>query len=74
MLSYTTMELWGGSAECGEAHEKLATVSATDGSSKVRCMTASPKTGTYSYLIWVLHGGGSHGDVTLCPDAACPGQ
>jgi hypothetical protein len=35
--------------------------------------SAAPKTATFPYLIWVLHGGGNMGDVTFCPDVACPG-
>jgi len=62
------MELWGGSAECGDALELLATHDAGTG---IRCMTASPKTGTYNYLIWVWYTGGTHGDVTLCPNGSC---
>lgn len=75
MLGPGTMELWGGSGECGEAHEMLATVTfpVGGGDMKVRCMNAAPKAGTYPYLIWVLHGAGNFGDVTLCPDVACPG-
>jgi hypothetical protein len=73
-VSGGTMELWGGDGECGEAHEKLATVTfpLSGGPNPVQCMTAAPKTATFPYLIWVLHGGGNFGDVTLCPDVACP--
>jgi hypothetical protein len=66
-----TMELWGGSGECGDAHEHFATVNIPEGGGTgSRCMTAAPKTGTYPYLIWILHTAGGHGDVTLCPDVA----
>jgi hypothetical protein len=62
------MELWGGSAECGDALELLASHDAGTG---IRCMTASPKTGTYNYLIWVWYTSGTHGDVTFCPNGSC---
>jgi hypothetical protein len=69
-----TMELWGGDGECGEAHEKLATVTfpVRGGDTPVQCMTVAPKMGTYPYLIWLTHGGGNMGDLTLCPNVACP--
>lgn len=72
-LGMGSMELWGGTGECGDAHEHFATVTIPPGGvHAIACMTAEPKTGTYPYLIWVLHTAGQHGDVTLCPDAACP--
>jgi len=74
-LGLGTMELWGGTGECGEAHEHFATVSIPEGGGTgSRCMTAAPKTGTYPFLIWVLHTAGGHGDVTLCPNVACPSE
>lgn len=69
------MELWGGTAECGEAHELLATVNIAAGEQLgTLCMTAKPETGTYPYLIWVMYMAGMHGDVTTCPDVSCPGE
>jgi hypothetical protein len=71
-LASGSMELWGGTGECGEAHEKLSTVTLEQGASGVRCLGAAPATGTYPYLIWVLQSAGQHGEVTLCPDVECP--
>jgi hypothetical protein len=74
-LGMGSMELWGGTGECGDAHEHFATVTIPPGGvHAIACMTAEPKTGTYPYLIWVLHTAGQHGDVTLCPDVSCPAE
>lgn len=63
-----TMELWGTSSACGDAVELLATAQAGEG---IRCMTASPKQGTYSNLIWAIYAGGTNGDMTFCPNGSC---
>jgi hypothetical protein len=75
-LGQGSMELWGGTAECGEAHEKFdsAEIPAGGEPGGIRCLTAKPKTGTYPYLIWVLKSAGGHGDVTLCPGVECGGK
>lgn len=73
-LGEGNMELWGGTGECGEAHEHFATVQIPKGgANESRCMTAAPKTGTYPYLIWLIRSAGAHGDVTMCPGVSCPG-
>lgn len=64
-----TMELWGTASSCGDAVELLATAQAGTG---IRCMTVSPKTGTYSNLIWAIYAAGTNGDVTFCPGGSCP--
>ena len=62
------MELWGATEQCGAGLELLAT---SDMGDAIRCMEARPAEGTYSHLLWVWHGAGSHYDVTVCPDGYC---